>query len=73
MSTDSKPSCAYHSQSVYRFAKMKNATTRAAITASDIAMTRRDREGVAAFGAEVVVTPSILGGVRCAAPCPPGK
>ena len=36
---------------------MKNATTSAAMIASEIAMTRREREGVAGAGAEVVVTP----------------
>ena len=55
-STESNPSWSYQSQSAYRFAKTKNATTSAAMIASEIAMIRRVRDGVAGVGAEVVVT-----------------
>ncbi len=59
VSTPVKPSCENHSQSEYRLAKTKNATTSAAITASVMETIRRERfGGVAWFGAEVVVTPS---------------
>lgn len=56
VSTSVKPSCAYQSQSAYRFAKTKNATTSAAMMASVIAMMRRERFGAADWGADVVVT-----------------
>lgn len=55
--TLSNPSCSYHSQSAKRLAKVKNATTRAAITARVMPTARRSGLGVAWFGAEVVVTP----------------
>ncbi len=43
VSTVVKPSWSNHSQSEYRFAKTKNATTSAAITARVIEMIRRER------------------------------
>src|SRR6478735_903869 len=48
-STDWNPSWAYQSQSAYRLAKTKKATTSTAMIARLIAMTLRDREGVAEF------------------------
>src|SRR6188768_4150735 len=54
-STESYPSWSYQSQSAYRFAKTKKATTSAAMIASEIATIRRVREGVAGVGAEGVL------------------
>jgi len=56
--TRENPSWSYQSQSAYRFANTKNATTSAAMTTSEIAMMRRERCGVAGGGADVVVTPT---------------